>query len=247
MEFLVLGPLRAGGPGGGTVGAPKVTALLAVLLVRAGETVSFDELIDELWPEGPPRRARAALHVYVSQLRRRVLPPEGARIVTGARGYALVGAVTDAARLERLRGEAVAASIADPVLALDRFSAAAALFRGPVLAGVPYGPVAGAFARWAEECRLECLEGIASCALRAGRHRELVGDLTRWVEEHPLNETLREQLMLALHRSGRRAEALAAFHQAERVLRTELGIGPRAAMLRLRSQIADEAALPVAG
>ncbi|MCD0451641.1 AfsR/SARP family transcriptional regulator [Actinocorallia sp. API 0066] len=251
MEFQLLGPLRLAGTQPRTISAPKVEALLATLLIRANQPVSTDELIDELWPDAPPRRARAALHVYISQLRRNVLTGDGARIHTHAQRYLLTveESEVDAHHLQQLHGEGTAALRDDPERALAALTGAAALFRGPVLAGVPQGLIVGTFARWAEEIRLECLEGIAQCSLRTGRHRELIRDLSRWVEEHPLNETFREQLMLALHRSGRRAEALEVFQSARRVLRDELGLDPRHTMRRLQSAIieADPELLAAAG
>ncbi|GAB2855675.1 hypothetical protein GCM10022221_64040 [Actinocorallia aurea] len=251
MDYQLLGPLRMGGAEPRTISAPKVEALFAALLIRANQPVSTDELIDELWGDGPPRRARAALHVYISQLRKNVLPPGGAEIHTHAQRYVLAvdETLVDSHHLQRLHAQGVSALRDDPERALAGFTAAAALFRGPVLSGVPQGLIVGTFARWAEEVRLECLEAIAQCSLRTGRHRELIRDLSRWVEEHPLNETFREQLMLALHRSGRRAEALEAFQAARRVLRDELGLDPRHTMRRLQSAImeADPDLLAVAG
>ncbi|MBB2747246.1 UNVERIFIED_ORG: DNA-binding SARP family transcriptional activator [Microbispora rosea subsp. rosea] len=180
--------------------------------------------------ERAPKRARAALHVYISHLRKNYVQPavDGAAIRTHAQGYLLETdrESVDVFRLQSLHAAGRDETDRDPERALDSFAAAAALFRGPVLAGIDNGLIVGTFARWAEEVRLECLEAIAMCSLRLGRHREVIGDLSRWVEQYPLNENLREQLMLALYRSGRRAEALEVFESARQVLREELGLDP---------------------
>jgi len=243
MPYQLLGSVRIVDAAGAAhpISAPKVGALLATLLIRAGEPVSTEELIEELWGGAPPRRARAALHVYVSQLRRRLAEAgEGeGRIGTHGAGYVMGvdPAEIDAARLQELHARGRRAFAEDPEEARRHFKEAAALFRGPVLARESNGLIVGAFARWAEEVRLECLESYADCALRTGREREVVGDLQVWVRERPLNETLREQLMLALYRSGRRAEALEVYRDARRVLREELGLDPRITMRRLQNAI----------
>ncbi|WP_371786121.1 AfsR/SARP family transcriptional regulator [Streptosporangium subroseum] len=243
MRYELLGPLRLVDEETHTVNAPKVETLLAALLIRANQPVSTDELIDELWGSEPPRRARAALHVYISHLRKNFVQPavDGATIRTHAQGYLLEveKSSVDVFLLRTLHAEGRAAPETDPERALGVFAAAAGLFRGPVLTGINNGLIVGAFARWAEEVRLECLEAVARCSLRLGRHRELIGDLSAWVEEYPLNENLREHLMLALYRSGRRAEALEVFQSARQALREELGLDPRRTMRRLQFAILE--------
>ncbi|GAA2585833.1 AfsR/SARP family transcriptional regulator [Actinomadura fulvescens] len=240
MKYELLGPLRLVDCETHTITAPKMETLLATLLIRANQPVSTGELINELWGDRPPRRARAALHVYVSQLRKNFVRGD-ASIKTHAQGYLMEidDSTVDVFHLQRLHTAGRAVLEAEPESALASLQAAARLYRGPVLAGIGDGLIVGAFARWAEEVRLECLEGIADCALRVGRHRELVGALSAWVNEYPLNETLREHLMLALHRSGRRAEALEAYHSARRVLQEELGLDPRDTMRRLQLAILE--------
>ncbi|MFF4415355.1 BTAD domain-containing putative transcriptional regulator [Streptosporangium sp. NPDC001559] len=252
MRYELLGPLRLVDEETRTVSAPKVETLLATLLIRANQPVSTDELLDELWGGEPPKRARAALHVYVSQLRKNFVQPavEGAAIRTHAQGYLLEvdGASVDVFHLHALHTRGRSEIGHAPERALENFTAAARLFRGPVLGGIDNGLIVGTFTRWAEEVRLECLEAIAMCSLRLGRHRELIGDLSKWVEEYPLNENLREQLMLALYRAGRRADALEVFRSARRVLREELGLDPRMTMRRLQVAIlASDADLAIAG
>ncbi|TLP54018.1 AfsR/SARP family transcriptional regulator [Microbispora triticiradicis] len=252
MRYELLGPLRLVDEATHTISAPKVETLLAALLIRANQPISTDELLDELWGNEPPKRARAALHVYISHLRKNFVQPavDGAAIRTHAQGYLLEvdqGSV-DVFHLKSLHARGRDTLDRDPESALEAFTAAARLFRGPVLAGIDNGLIVGSFARWAEEARLECLEVIATCSLRLGRHRELIGDLSRWVEEYPLNENLREQLMLALYRAGRRAEALDVFQSARQVLREELGLDPRKTMRRLQFAIlSSDAELAIAG
>ncbi|PPK71426.1 AfsR/SARP family transcriptional regulator [Actinokineospora auranticolor] len=241
MRYLLLGPLQIAGETTLTITAPKIETLFATLLIRANRAVSTDELIGELWGEQPPRRVRSALHVYVSQIRKRFTADEpGAAVLrTHGQGYLLE---VDESRLDVTdlqREHALGQSLVDrdPHAALAAFTRAAALFRGPVLGHIRNGLVVGGFGRWADELRLECLEAVARGSLVTGRHREVIGDLAKWAEEYPLHEAFREQLMVALYRSGRRAEALAVFQSARRVLREELGLEPRESMRRLQSHI----------
>ncbi|MFI0479626.1 BTAD domain-containing putative transcriptional regulator [Actinomadura sp. 9N215] len=240
MQYELLGPLRLVESEFRAFNTPKVETLLATLLIRANQPVSTDHLMLQLWGDSPPRRCRAALHVYVSQLRKALAGlSAGAVVRTHGQGYRLEADEDsiDSVRLRRLHEEGRMLLDDDPERALAAFQEAVGLFRGPVLAGVGDGLFIGAFVRWAEETRLECREAVAQCSLRVGRHRELIGDLSVWVDENPLNETLREQLMLALFRSGRRAEALEVFQSARRALREELGLDPRATMYRLQAAI----------
>ncbi|MEO3814002.1 AfsR/SARP family transcriptional regulator [Sphaerisporangium sp. B11E5] len=252
MRYELLGPLRIVGEQTLIVTAPKVENLLAGLVIRANQPISTEELIDELWGNEPPRRARAALHVYISHLRKNYVQPavDGAVIRTHVQGYLLEVDKTavDVHHLQTLHAEGRRFLDTEPERALRAFTGAAALFRGPVLAGINNGLIVSTFARWAEEFRLECLEAIAHCSLRVGRHRELIGDLSGWVDEYPLNESLREQLMLALYRAGRRAEALEVFQSGRQVLREELGLDPRVTMRRLQFAILESNAdLAIAG
>ncbi|WP_232295095.1 AfsR/SARP family transcriptional regulator [Parafrankia sp. EUN1f] len=148
--------------------------------------------------------------------------------------------LTDVYDLQRLHARGRADLAENPERAFVSFTAAAALFRGPVLAGVPDGAIVSTFMRWAEEMRLECLESIARCSLRIGRHREVVSDLTHWIDEHPFHEAFRELLMLALHLSGRRAEALSEFQRARHLMREELGLEPSETMRQLQSAILND-------
>jgi DNA-binding SARP family transcriptional activator len=242
LRYELLGPLRiiqAGEPR--TITAPKIETLMATLLTRANQMVHSEELLAEIWGIAPPARARAALHVYISQLRKTVVNPQfgGAVIRTHSQGYLLDvdRAQLDVTELQALHAVGREHRTTDPHRALTAFTEAARLFRGPVLGGIRNGVIIDGFARWADEVRLECLESIAQCSLRIGRHRELVSELSTWIEEHPLHETFREQLMLALHRSGRRADALKVFQSARLTLREELGLEPGETMRKLQNAI----------
>jgi DNA-binding SARP family transcriptional activator len=224
MEFRLLGPLEAReGDRPIALGGSKPRAVLAVLLLNANEVVSRDRLIDELWGERPPETAVTSLQVYVSRLRK-VLPPE--TLVTQAPGYVLRvdPEHIDVRRFERLVEE-------------RRHREALALWRGPPLAEFGREPFAQAEIARLEDLRLAAVEERIEADLAEGRHAELVGELERMIALHPLRERLRGQLMLALYRSGRQAEALEAYQAARGTLVDELGLDPGAALQRLEKSI----------
>ncbi|MEU5693424.1 AfsR/SARP family transcriptional regulator [Actinosynnema sp. NPDC020468] len=236
MRYEILGLLRVvDDKGVYTLGARKMETLLAVLLIRSSRVVSIEQLIAELWPEKPPRRATAALHVYISQLRKFLgrATSGNSAIVTRSPGYFLdVGAdETDLGDFLRLvdqgRAHARAQRHEDAVCALQR---ALGLWRGSLSPDLCDGPIMRGFAAWLEELRLECVEVMAGSSLAIGRHQELTPLLYQMVDEHPLNETFYEQLMTALDRSGRRAEALRVYHSVRTTLREELGLEPSRAL-----------------
>jgi DNA-binding SARP family transcriptional activator len=234
MEFSLLGPLEA--RIGGTpvqLGGPKQRALLALLLVDAGRTVSTDRLIDSLWGEHPPRTAATSLQNFVSQLRKLL----GADVVvTKPPGYLLriEPHRVDVNRVQALLDEARDAGSAERA---TKFREALALWRGPPLAEFAFEAFAqGEIARL-EELRLTVLEERIEADIEAGRAGEVVGELEALVGEHPLRERFREQLMLALYRSGRQAEALDAFQEGRRVLVEELGIDPSPRLQQLHASI----------
>jgi DNA-binding SARP family transcriptional activator len=213
MEFRILGPLEVRGEAGPVgLGGPKQRALLAFLLLNANEVVSSERLIDALWEEEPPATARKSLQLYVSRLRK-LLGREC--LQTEAAGYVLrVGAdELDLERFVRLREQ-------------GRLREALSLWRGPALCDFAYQRFAqGEIARL-NEARLVCVEEQNERELASGRHAELVGELEALVDQYPLRERLRAQLMLSLYRSGRQAEALEAYRAARRALVEELGIEP---------------------
>jgi DNA-binding SARP family transcriptional activator len=245
MDFRLLGPLevlehdRLLALGGG-----RQRSLLAVLLLHANEVVSNDRLIDALWGQSPPPTAAKTVQVYVSRLRKEL--GEG-RLVTRAPGYLLIveRSELDLRRFEQLLGEA---READPASAADRLRRALALWRGPALADLAYEPfVQNEIARL-EELRWAALEQRIDADLACGRHAELVGELEGLIAEHPLRERLRYQLMLALYRSSRQAEALDAYRTARRELAEELGLEPGEDLKGLEQAILQhDPALDLAG
>jgi predicted ATPase/DNA-binding SARP family transcriptional activator len=228
MDVQVLGPVEAS-VGGRAIplAGGKPRALLAMLALNAGSTVSTSRLIDGLWGQAPPVSANKLVQVYVSQLRKALgASGDGAEIVTRRHGYELrVGPdAVDAARFERL----VAAGAAREALAL---------WRGPPLDDVADEPFAGAEIRRLEELRLAALELAIERELDGGRHRDVIPELEALVSAEPLRERLHAQLMLALYRSGRQADALEVYRHAREVLVEQLGIEPGTELQELNQAI----------
>jgi class 3 adenylate cyclase/predicted ATPase len=240
VEFRILGSLDASVDGRALpLGPTKQRALLAVLLIRANEVVTSDALIDALWPEQPPETAANALQVYVSGLRR-ALGPSASLLETRPLGYAVtVGSdVLDRDRFENLLGTGRAAlGAGDPTAAGETLREALSLWRGPALADFRYEPFAQAEIARLEDLRLAANEERIEADLALGRHAELVGELEGLVAAHPVRERLRGQLMLALYRSGRQAEALEVYQETRRGLVEELGIEPSQPLRDLEAAI----------
>jgi DNA-binding SARP family transcriptional activator len=237
MEFRILGPLEVLENGRQIeLGGAKQRALLALLLLHANESVSTDRLIDALWEDAPPTQARKTLQVYVSQLRK-TLGKDA--VETKAPGYRLrlEPGELDLRRFESLLAEA---REAEPVAAASLLGKALSLWRGPPYADVGFEPFAQAEIARLEELRLDALEARIEAHLALGRHSELVGELEAFVVEHPLRERTRAQLMLALYRSGRQAEALAIYQTTRRTLVEELGIEPGRALRELEQAILQQ-------
>jgi len=237
-EFLLLGPLEVllhGNPA--KLGGQKQRGLLALLLLNAGEVVPTARLIDELWGERPPPSAANSVHVYVSQLRKAL---GDGRLATRHPGYLLdVGPdELDARRFERLLGEGRALRAGGDATAARRLlGEALALWRGPPLADLRHEEFAqGEIARL-EELRLAAVEERVEADLELGLGRDLVPELDELVRANPLRERLRAQLMLALYRSGRQAEALEAYRRGRRILHEELGLEPGPALRELEQAI----------
>ena len=235
MEFGILGPLQIL-EGGRPVDLPrrKHRALLAVLLLHAGEVVSADRLIEELWGEDPPRTAKEALQNYISLLRK-VLG--GDVLVTRGPGYVLDvrPEQIDAARFEALAAAARAAR--DAGERAEKLREGLGLWRGPPLADLAYEPFAAIEVARLEELRLVACEDLIDAELELGRHADLVPELDALIAEHPFDERLRSQLMLALYRAGRQAEALEAYQTARRALIDELGLEPGPSLHELEQAI----------
>jgi DNA-binding SARP family transcriptional activator len=233
MEFRILGPLEVMDQGANVkLGGAKQRSLLAFLLLNPNQAISRDRLIDELWGEQPPDTARTALQVHVSQLRKALGRDV---IVTQTPGYLIrVGdGELDLGRFERLVAEAHSAP---PEEASVLFEEALGLWRGTPLAelDVPFAHAAGA--RLGEQ-RLAALEQRIDADLALGRHAPLVPELEALVREHPLREHLRGQLMLALYRSGRQAQALEVYRAGRHLMDEELGLEPDAELQRLERAI----------
>jgi YVTN family beta-propeller protein len=239
MEFRVLGALEVREDGDRSIplGAGKQRAALAILLLHANEVVGTERLIDELWGESPPKAARKALQVYVTHLRK-ALGPE--RIRTQAPGYVLELAPDefDLHRFERLvqKGRELQAN-GDPAGATAALREALALWKGQPLADFTFEPFAQTEIPRLEELRLAALEDRIDAELALGHGSELVAELEALVAEHPYRERLRGQLMLALYRAGRQADALAAYQETRKLLVEELGVEPSPALQRLEGAI----------
>ena len=235
LEFLILGPVEVrAGERTINVRRRQSRAILALLLLHAGEVVATDVLIDEIWGETPPKHARAALHNCVSQLRREL--GEG---VIVARDAAYILHVDpdqlDLARFERLVAEARGSRSAEE--RAGRLGRALELWRGPPLGDLVYEPFARAEIPRLEGLRLAAQQDLIDAQLELGRHADVVAELGALVQQHRFDERLRAQLMLAHYRSGRQAHALAAYQDARRALAEELGLEPGVALRELEQAI----------
>ncbi len=237
LDVRLLGPIEAERDGVPVaLGGPKPRTLLAVLALEPGRVVSVDRLVEALWPGEPPETAAHAVQVYVSQLRKALGPV----IATRAPGYELELAPerVDLHRFARLTQDGRAAlEGGDPVSAEGALREALALWRGPALADFLYEPFAQTEIARLEELRTVTLEERIEADLALGRHAELVSELEALVAAQPLRERPRAQLMLALYRSGRQADALAAYRTARETLVEELGIDPGPELRELEAAI----------
>jgi len=238
MQFRILGSLEVAKDGRPvTLGGTRQRAVLAILLLHRQEVVSVDRLVDELWGERSPDTATKTVQVYVSRLRKEL--GEGVVLTRGG-GYLLdiEPEQVDAARFERLATEGRNAfERGDVSGARDLLGEALDLWRGPPLADLAYEEFAlGEVARL-EELRLATLEERIEADLALGRHSELVPELETLVRDHPARERLRAQLILALYRSGRQADALASYRDARRALVEELGLEPSRELQELEHAI----------
>jgi DNA-binding SARP family transcriptional activator len=225
LEFRILGPLEVVDRGRTlALGGPRQRALLALLLTRANRVVSRDELIDELWDGDAPDGARNALQYHVSRLRKALAPHDV--LVTRDPGYMIrvAPAELDLLEFERLRESARDAPPEEAARLLRR---ALELWRGSAQADIAH----------LDDLRIAALEQRIDADLESGRHDGLVAELEPLVREHPLRERLRAQLMLALYRSGRQAEALDVYRQTRQTLIDELGIEPSPSLQELERAI----------
>lgn len=240
MEFRVLGPLEVIGPNGPIkIGSSHQRAILALLVLRVGETVSTEHLIDEVWADDPPPTAQHAIGVHISRLRRAL----GVDCIESLpHGYRLraEGSVIDLQRFEALIAEASRALAgADPQAASAALQVGLALWRGPALGDLATSNAARADRAWLDELRALAHERRIDAELACGSHLELVPDLRRLVGEMPLREVFHARLMLALYRSGRQAEALEVYHRAREILDHELGVDPGPELENLQRAVLD--------
>ena len=245
IEFRVLGSLEVvEGDRALALGSPQQRALLAVLLVHRGQPVSTDCLIDELWGQHAPASAIKIVQGYVSNLRK--VFGDGL-LVTDGRGYLLQARAgqTDAGRFESLVADGRRAlQEGDAREAVARLREALGLWRGPPLADFAYESFAQPEISRLEESRLVALEERIDAELALGEHARLVGELEALVHEHPLRERFIAQLMLAMYRSGRQADALESYRTARRRLVDELGLEPGRELQELeRAVLAHDAVL----
>ncbi len=245
LEFRLLGPLEVMSDEGPIeIAGQRQRALLALLMLRPGQIVPSETLVELLWGEEPPRTAPTSLQNAVSQLRKLLGPSV---LLTRPPGYVLDvdRDQVDLGRFHRLVARARAAEPAERFAVLRE---ALALWRGAPLADLAFEPWAQAEVHGLEELRLSALEELLDAEIELGRHAEVVPELERIAREHPLRERPVGQLMLALYRSGRQADALEAYHAARRRLVDELGLEPGPGLQALyRSILQQEQSLtPVA-
>ncbi|TDQ48479.1 AfsR/SARP family transcriptional regulator [Actinorugispora endophytica] len=252
IGFSVLGGLRMTVDGAvHEPRGPKVNSLLAVLLLRLGRTVDVGSLVDELWEDDPPRRPVTTLRTHVYHLRRFLGGAAGRRgeelLATRRSGYLL------RAEPHRLDSEVFTrmAGTGRALLGQGRHAEAARnaraaleLWRGRPLENASAGPLLRGQARRLDELRLQVVEQRIEAEMRLGAHRELVSELRGLVSDHPLNEWFHARLIEALERSGRRADAVRAFHELCAVLDAELGVGPSEELRGLHHRILTGAPSP---
>ena len=234
VQFRVLGPLEAERDGRAVeLGPHKARLLLALLLARPQQAVSADHLVETLWNGAPPPSASANLRTYVHRIRAAL----GADLIRGRGRAGYVLDVTeeqlDSAQFLSLATRGMAAGSTQT--GRDLLTRALALFRGPAYSDFAEVEVLAAERARLNAYRLSAIEHLVDTDLALGRHADVIPQLNELVAEHPFRERFHAQLMLALHRSGRRAEALDAYRRVERLLATELGIRPQAELTALHT------------
>jgi DNA-binding SARP family transcriptional activator len=234
LDFRILGPVEVWRDGEPVpLGSAKQRAALALLILEAGRVVSTDRLVDALWGERPPRTASTSLQNFVSRLRKSL---GNETLVTKPSGYQL-GIQPEQIDAERFRRLCDDARTGAAEVRSAKLTEALAMWRGPPLADFRFASFAQAEIGRLEALHLSTLEERIAADLEAGRHAELVGELEPLIAANPLRERLRGQLMLALYRSGRQAEALQAYLDARRELVDELGIEPTPRLQGLHASI----------
>ncbi len=247
MQFNLMGSLEVTGDGRTlTPTAAKPRQVLAMLAINAGAMVSAEQLIDELWPEGPPKSAKTTVQTYVYHLRKILSQSKDSTqgndvLSTRPAGYVLAVPQenVDIVRFERLVADGRSMlQRGDPSRASDLLREALSLWRGSMLADVAAGPRLQGSIVYFEEQRIEALSLRIKIDLETGRHQEIIGEL-RWLTQthYTMHEWMHIRLMQALHRSGRRGEALDAYQKLRGLLGDELGLEPSVDAKQLQQQI----------
>lgn len=245
VEVAVLGPpeLRVDGRAVVPPG-PKQRVLLATLAAETGRVVSTARLVEALWDDDPPRSAEHSIQQHVSVIRKQLeaagVADPVAVLATRPPGYVLVVDRSDVQDWDDARSEGASTQVDDPGAAAEAYSRGLALWRGAAFEGVDGSGVLRAAAVRLEEQRIEARIGRADALLAAGRAPDAVADLEDLVATHPAREGPWASLMLALYRSGRQADALAAFQAARRALVDGLGIEPGPRLRDLESAILEQ-------
>ncbi|MEU5879383.1 AfsR/SARP family transcriptional regulator [Spirillospora sp. NPDC047279] len=233
LHIRLLGPVEIiGGQGRSDKLSAILRRLFAVLVLRAGDGVRTEELVEELWTQEPPARVENALHAHVARLRKYLdaWEPEGPgrdRLTATPGGYALavVPDEVDVLRFKELRRQAYDPS-RDPAEAIALLERGLRLWRGPALLDAAEGPICAASASVLMDLRLLAVTHLYELRLGRGEHATLIPDLQELATAHPLEEALQDLLMLALYRSGRQAQALAVYDRLRHRLAERLGIVP---------------------
>ncbi|WP_030763718.1 AfsR/SARP family transcriptional regulator, partial [Streptomyces griseus] len=247
MQFNLIGPFEITTDDGRDLapGAPRIRQLLALMALQPREPLSTGALVQELWGDDPPPSALKIVHTHVSQARRlladeAVTSPARDLLLTRAPGYLLqinddeVDVMSFEGFVKRAQWEFADGT---PGRAADFLTRALGLWRGPVLGDVAAGPALAGWSARVEELRIRALELHVEVENHFGRHRELLPELRTLVNDYPLHEWFHGQLISALHRSGRRGEALEAYGNLYRLLKSELGLAPSPDVRRLQTEI----------
>ncbi|MEV4091782.1 AfsR/SARP family transcriptional regulator [Streptosporangium saharense] len=240
ISFDILGPLEIRVEEDRIrITGPKTRSLFAVLLLRHGDIVPVEDLVTELWRDDPPRQAANALHAHASRLRMSIVRWRGRHgmqisLQTRYPGYSLQVPADeiDAVRFEKLTAEANALKSAEPDKAVALLRAALALWRGPALQDVPRGPIRDQASRFLESRRMLTTTSLIEINLDMGRHVEIIPQLEALVLQNPLEERLYSQLMVALYRAGRPADAIGIYQLARVSFAREIGLSPSPALER---------------
>lgn len=249
MDYRLLGPLSLRGDNGaGVLSAAKQRQLLALLLLHANQIVPVTSIVREVWNDEVPPSSHATVQTYVLRLRKVLAAAAGVTarrvstemLVTRTGGYLLRVApgALDVHRFEQLAAEGRRAlSTGDHRVAAAVFGESLRIWRGPVLVDVPAGRLLEVHVARLTECQLTVRQQLFEAQLNLGLHYEILGEVTALAAEHPLQENIHAQLMLALYRCGRRPDALAVFQRLREYLVGELGLEPSAKMQRLHHAI----------